>query len=55
MKLKSIKTPVNRCCDCGRITNIKDLMIIPYSVEIKKNSKKVLCFDCEVKGMVCYG
>lgn len=57
MKFKTIKVPVNRCCDCGRITNVKDWMIRPYSVEVSKTKKtiKTICFDCEVKELVCYG
>ena len=39
MKFKTIKVPVNRCCDCGRITNVKDWMIRPYSVEVSKTKK----------------
>lgn len=55
MKFKTIKMPVNRCCDCGRITNVKGWMIRPYSVEVSKKSEKTICWDCEVKEIICYG
>ena len=53
---KALKAPVIRCCDCERIVNINDWMIKPYSVEMSnKKPTKVICFDCEVKELVCYG
>ena len=56
MKFKTIKMPTNRCCDCRRIVSINDWMIKPYSVEMSnKKSTKIICFDCEVKELVCYG
>lgn len=56
MKFKTIKMPTNRCCDCRRIVSINDWMIKPYSVEMSnKKPTKIICFDCEVKELVCYG
>lgn len=57
MVFKTVKAPVDRCCDCGRIVSVKGSMIRPYSVEVSKKQKttKTTCFDCEVKELVCYG
>lgn len=56
MKMKVIKVPVHRCCECEKIVSVRGSMIRPYSIETnKKTIKKVTCFDCEVKELVCYG
>lgn len=52
---KALKASVTRCGCCERIVTIKDSMIRPYSVEMKKNSTKVICYDCQIKELVCYG
>jgi hypothetical protein len=55
MTKKSVKAPVQRCCECEKIVSVKGSMVRPYSVEKNKKTIKVTCFDCEVKELVCFG